>query len=101
MIVNPVPHSNFSDPSGGSVIYESGTGKTSCHFQRVPIQCFNPDPRIENFFYGESASGYRFGRLPILKLILDPGFFFINPFRWAHHVDVAVISDPQMFSCGS
>ncbi len=25
--VNPVPHSNFSDPVGGSVIYDSGTGE--------------------------------------------------------------------------
>ncbi len=27
IIVNPVPHSNFPDPSGGSAIYESGTGR--------------------------------------------------------------------------
>ncbi len=27
IIINPVPHSNLPDPSGGSVIYESGTGK--------------------------------------------------------------------------
>ncbi len=27
VIVNPVPHSNFSDPVGGSVTYDSGTGE--------------------------------------------------------------------------
>ncbi len=27
MIVNPVPHSDFSDPVFGSVIYDSGTGE--------------------------------------------------------------------------
>jgi hypothetical protein len=27
IIVNPVPHSNFSDPVFGSVIYDSGTGE--------------------------------------------------------------------------
>ena len=27
MIVNPVPHSNCSDPILGSVIYDSGTGE--------------------------------------------------------------------------
>ncbi len=26
-IVNPVPHSDFSDPVFGSVIYDSGTGE--------------------------------------------------------------------------
>ncbi len=27
IIVNPVPNSNFPNPSGGSAIYESGTGR--------------------------------------------------------------------------
>jgi hypothetical protein len=27
IIISPVPHSNLPDPSGGSAIYESGTGK--------------------------------------------------------------------------
>ena len=30
MIVNPVPHSDFSDPAFGSVISDSGTGEDFC-----------------------------------------------------------------------
>ncbi len=76
IIVNPVPYSNLSDPSGGSVIYESGTGEISCYFQRVPIQYFFFIwIRGLRFFMADRLLGTG-SAVTDLKRTSDPVFFY-------------------------
>ncbi len=86
MIVNPVPHSNSSDPSGGSAIHESGTGKMILLLSFLegtdPI-IFCSDSMIELFIAGRFFSCYRPSRFTDLKIQFGSGVFFnMDPF-WA------------------
>jgi len=75
IIANPVPYSTLSDPSGGSVIYESGTGKICWHFRGYRSNIFNSDPRIEILFMADRLLGTD-SAVTDLKRVLRIQLFF-------------------------
>ncbi len=84
IIGNPVPHSNFSGPVGGSVVYDSGTGED--FFSLISLE--GTDPLFSIQIHGlalvfiivdQFLSGYRSNRATSLNLCFGSGFC-MDPF---------------------